>query len=148
MKSKFIFRSLLSLFLCFVLLAAAVCGIAETAEATEQIPFSAGGTAEEPVPLGEGETTFLFIAVNEEGDEAWFSISTDAETVGSALLALNLIGGDFEAYGLYVKTVCGILADYNINGHYWGLYINGDMAMTGVDGVAPENGTRYMMKFE
>ncbi|MDO5436083.1 MAG: DUF4430 domain-containing protein [Clostridia bacterium] len=148
MKSKCIIRSLLSLFLCFALLAAAVCGIAENAEATEQIPFSAGGTAEAPVPLGEGGTVFLFIAVNEDGSEAWFSISTDEETVGSALLALDLISGDPGAYGLYIKTVCGILADYNVNGHYWGLYVNGDMAMTGADGIKPEAGAQYMLKFE
>ena len=48
-----------------------------------------------------------------------------------ALLALDLIAGEDSQYGLYVKTVNGITADYDTDGSYWAFYIDGEYAQTG-----------------
>jgi hypothetical protein len=82
--------------------------------------------------LGEGSKTFLF-KVDAEGYAITFTIHTNEATVGAALLALNLIAGDESQYGLYVKTVNGILADYDVDQTYWAFYVNGEYGMTGVD---------------
>ena len=92
--------------------------------------------------LGEGSKTFLF-KVDAEGYAITFTIHTDAETVGAALLALNLIAGEDSQYGLYVKTVNGILADYDVDGTYWAFYENGEYAMSGVDTTAITEGQNY-----
>ena len=61
--------------------------------------------------LGEGQTKFTFTVVDKDGNETNFEIHTDQETVGDALLELELIAGEESEYGLYIKTVNGITAD-------------------------------------
>lgn len=100
------------------------------------------------VVLGEGETKFFLTVADGEGTESSFEIHTDKETVGEALLELDLISGEEGEFGLYVKSVNGIVADYDIDGTYWAFYINGEYAMTGVDATAIEEGAAYMLKVE
>ena len=69
-------------------------------------------------------------------------------TVGAALLKLGVIAGDDSEYGLYVKTVNGETADYDADGTYWGFYINGEYAMTGVDATTLETGATYAFRVE
>jgi hypothetical protein len=82
--------------------------------------------------LGEGSKT-LVVKVEVEENTVTFTIHTDAETVGQALLDLGLIAGEESQYGLYIKQVNGMTADYDIDQTYWAFYINGEYAMTGVD---------------
>ena len=98
--------------------------------------------------LGEGAVQFTFTVVDGDGNETSFDIHTDAETVGAALLEQNLIAGEDSEYGLYVKTVNGITADYDTDGTYWAFYVNGEYAMTGVDSTPVENGAVYAFKVE
>ena len=78
-----------------------------------------------------------------DGKSVTFTVNTDEETVGAALLKLGVIAGEDSDYGLYVKTVNGETADYDKDGAYWAFYVNGEYAMTGVDYTAPEAGTTY-----
>lgn len=142
MNNKVLLRTLFSLTLCIVLCAAAVTGIAETVGTVpESIPV-------ECHPLGEGKTPFLFSIVDDLGQETCYEIYTNAETVGEALLSADLIEGEAGPYGLYIKTVNGILADLKVNGHYWAFYIDGEYALSGVDTTAIEPDHVYMLKFE
>ena len=96
--------------------------------------------------LGEGQTQFSFTVVDKDGNETVFEIHTDKTTVGEALLELQLIEGETSQYGLYVKKVNGILADYDVDGTYWAFYVNGEYAMSGVDTTDITEGDTYMMK--
>lgn len=98
--------------------------------------------------LGEGTNQFLFTVVDKDGNEANFEIHTDKEIVGDALLELDLIAGEDSEYGLFVKTVNGITADYNVDQTYWAFYVNGEYAISGVDTTAIEEGTTYTFKVE
>lgn len=98
--------------------------------------------------LGEGKHRFFFTVTDKEGQEAYFEIHTDKEMVGEALLDLGLIAGEEGEFGLYVKEVNGITADYDADQTYWAFYVNGEYAMTGVDATAIEEGTEYSMKVE
>ena len=80
--------------------------------------------------------------------EETFEVHTDKATVGEALLELNFIAGDDSEYGLYVKTVNGITADYDKDGVYWAFYINGEYAQTGVDSTNIAEGDSYSFKVE
>lgn len=71
------------------------------------------------IVLGEGDTVFDFTVVDKEGTESRFEIHTDETTVGDALTKVGLIEGEESEYGLYVKTVNGITADYDKDGVYW-----------------------------
>ncbi len=98
--------------------------------------------------LGEGKTMFLFTVVDKNGNETNFEIHTDKETVGDALLDLKLIDGDKDQYGMYVKKVNGITADYEVDQTYWAFYVNGEYALTGVDSTKIEEGVAYSFKVE
>ena len=98
--------------------------------------------------LGEGATVFNFVVVDKDGNETLFEIHTDKTVVGDALLEHELIAGEDSAYGLYVKTVNGITADYDVDGTYWAFYIDGEMAMSGVDATDVTAGAAYSFKVE
>ena len=98
--------------------------------------------------LGEGATQFVFTVVDKDGNETAFEIHTDKEIVGEALLELELIAGEDGAYGLYVKTVNGITADYDADQTYWAFYVDGEYATSGVDTTPIEEGKTYTFKVE
>ena len=107
----------------------------ETVESTEEV-------------LGEGQTVFLFTVVDKDGMQSNFEIHTDKETVGDALLDLELISGEDSEYGLFVKEVNGITADYGVDQTYWAFYVDGEYAMSGVDTTVIEEGKAYAFKVE
>lgn len=106
------------------------------------------GTDADVSVLGEGSKVFTFTVVDEAGAQTPFEIHTDQETVGAALAELGLIDGDEGEYGLYVKTVNGITADYDTDGKYWSFYINDEYAQTGVDATDITDGDSYSFKIE
>ena len=147
MKMTRIRRALLFV-VCMVLIAATAlfatgCGnnASETAEPTTV-------TMENGAVLGEGAKQFTFTVVDGEGNETTATINSDADTVGEALQALDLIAGEPGDYGLYVKEVTGIRAVYEENSTYWAFYINGEYGMSGVDTTAIEPGAAYAFKVE
>jgi len=103
---------------------------------------------EEFVILGEGQKNFNFDVTFADGNIKHYVINTDKETVGDALLELDIISGDESQYGLYVKSVDGQVADFDKDGTYWAFYINGQYASTGVDQTNIENGATYEFKVE
>ena len=123
----------------------------ETQQATEEtVPEteSVESTEASVIVLGEGNTKFMFVVIDADGNETDFEIHTDKETVGDALLEENLIAGDDSEYGLYVKTVNGITADYDADQTYWAFYINDEYAATGVDSTPVTEGDTYSFKVE
>ena len=63
-------------------------------------------------------------------------------------MELDLIAGEDGEFGLYVKKVNGITADYDVDQTYWAFYINGEYAMSGVDKTTIAVGESYMFKVE
>ena len=106
------------------------------------------GEASGAKEMGEGAKTFAFNVTDSTGAVTEFTIHTDEETVGAALLKVGLIAGDDSEYGLYVKTVNGITADYDTDGSYWAFYIDGEYAQTGVDSTDIKAGATYTLKIE
>ena len=77
-----------------------------------------------------------------------FTVQTNEKTVGEALQKLGVIDGEEGDYGLYIKTVNGITADYNKDGVYWAFYVDGEYAMTGADMTDVVDGTVYTFRVE
>ena len=94
--------------------------------------------------LGEGAYT-ISVDVTAEDKTVTFTVHTDAENLRAALEPLGLIAGDESELGLYIKTVNGISADYEADGYYWALYIDGEYAMTGVDTTPVTDGGEYAL---
>lgn len=146
-------RKWLSFILSLALIAAIAltavgCDQAKNPETPETTAGNPAGEAE-TTPLtvkGEGATVFYFNVVDKDGNETKFEIHTDKTIVGEALLELGLIEGEQGDYGLYVKKVNGITADYNVDGTYWAFYEGDDYAMTGVDLTEIRAGATYAFK--
>ncbi len=98
----------------------------------------------EDTELGSGETT-VTVEVKVKDKTVTFTINTDKTTVGAALLEHELISGDDGAYGLYIKKVNGIVADYDIDQTYWAFYIDGEYAMSGIDLTEITKGAIYQL---
>ena len=158
-------RKWLSFILCLALIAAIAltafgCDQAQPPEAPETDGMTTASTeaattdgnatetpdANTPIVKGEGATVFYFNVVDKDGNETKFEIHTDKTVVGEALLELGLIEGEEGAYGLYVKKVNGITADYDIDGTYWAFYEGDDYGMTGVDLTEIRAGATYAFK--
>lgn len=96
--------------------------------------------------FGSGTIT-VEVEVKIEDRSVTFTLNTDKTTLGAALLEHNLIAGEESEYGLYVKVVNGITADYDIDQSYWAFYKNGEMMLTGVDGTVIANGEHYELVY-
>lgn len=92
--------------------------------------------------LGEGSKT-LIVKVEAEEQSITFTIKSDAETVGEALLECELIDGEEGPYGMYIKAVNGIVADYDIDQTYWSFNKGGEYMTTGVDQTELVDGDSY-----
>lgn len=97
--------------------------------------------------FGDGATT-VQVEVKVEDQSVTFTINTDKEMLGDALLEHELIDGEEGPYGLYVKKVNGITADYDVDRSYWALYKNGEYSMTGVDTTPIADGEHYELVYE
>lgn len=94
--------------------------------------------------LGSGAKT-VTVEVTADEKTVTFTVHTDADTVGAALMEHNLLAGEDSQYGLYVKTVNGMLADYDVDQFYWAFYVDGAYAMTGVDTTEIAEGVTYQL---
>ena len=148
MKTNPKIKSLSSLLLCLMLtvaMAFSAVGCSSEDSASTQDFLSA---REETMVLGDGQTDFSLLVVDQEGTEYTFQVHTDQETVGAALLEEGLIAGEEGAYGLYITSVLGMTADYEADQSYWAFYINGDYANTGVDTTTILSGDSYELRYK
>ena len=103
-------------------------------------------TYRKDMEFGNGAKT-ITVEVKAGDDQVTFTIKTDKDTVGAALLEHELIAGEEGAYGLYIKKVNGIVADYDIDQSYWSFYIDGEYAMSGVDTTEITEGCIYKLEY-
>ena len=100
----------------------------------------------EDTTLGEGAKT-VTVEFEMQEKTITFSLKTDKSTVGEALLDCGLIEGEEGAYGLYIKKVNGVTADYDIDQSYWAFYENGAYAMAGVDMTEIDESVTYKLAY-
>lgn len=100
----------------------------------------------EDTELGLGEKS-IFVKVTAREKSVTFHINTDKDTLGEAMLSHKLISGEQGSYGLYVKAVNGVVADYDVNKCYWTFEKNGEYVPTGVDGTKISDGDSFEFIF-
>ena len=135
MKNKV--KTLLIAVLCIMMLA---CMTACSKE--EATGLWADAKYTEDTELGKGSKT-VKVVVEAEDKKITFTIHSDETILGDALTEAELIEGEEGPYGLYLKKVNGMLADYDVDQTYWGFYQNGEYMMTGVDMTEFTDGDQY-----
>ena len=105
---------------------------------------------EEPTSASEETQTQITVEVvcAEHGTQKTFTVKTDKTNVGDALIEEGLIEGEEGAYGWFVTKVDGEFHNFDDDGKYWALYIDGEYAMTGVSSTPITAGTTYTFKAE
>ncbi len=149
-------KKMFTVLVSFVLIAvialtmSACTGNTDDSNTTTASPVTEAQQSEsvEKVSLGEGETQFPFNVTHKDGSVKEILINTNKETVGDALVELNVIAGEDSEYGLYVKTVDGETLDYDADQMYWAFYVDGAYAQTGVDQTNITAGATYEFKAE
>ena len=92
--------------------------------------------------LGEGAKT-IYVEVVAGEESVTFTIHTDKENLADAMLEHGLVEGENSTYGLYIKKVNGITADYNIDASYWSLTVGGEYSMDGASFTTLTDGAHY-----
>lgn len=128
-----------------VLVIICLFGITACDNSTEKTELWENAVYQTDTELGEGEKTVV-VEVKAEEKAVAFTIKTDKKTVGEALFEHDLISGDEGEFGLYVKTVNGITADFDVDKTYWAFYIDGEYATEGVDVTEITEGATYQLE--
>ena len=131
-------KRILSLALCFVLVMCCVgCGKdATTADLWADAVYT------EDTTLGSGAKTIAFEVTAQE-KTVTFTLKTDREFLGDALMDCGLIAGEEGQFGIYVDAVNGIVADYKADQSYWEFSKDGQRLNTGVDFAEIKNGEMF-----
>ena len=104
------------------------------------LTLTACSTKKEPAAEA---VSFKVIVTDLEGNESSFQYTSNAASVGDALVAEGLVVGHEASYGLYVDSVNGIAADWDNDQTYWAFYINGAYATTGIGDTPITADTTY-----
>ncbi len=88
-----------------------------------------------------GEKEFTVEVIHKDGTRKSFARTSDQEMLGDAIT--DLVSGTEGQYGLYVTEVDGESADFDKDGSWWKLQVNGEDATSGADSLPIENGATY-----
>ena len=136
-------KKIIALFLALVMaLSLVACGGTDKPDTTPSTEPSVEST---PSASDSAQASFTVVVTDLDGTESTFEYTSEAETVGEALVAEGLIAGDESEWGLMVTTVNGITADWATENAYWAFYINGEYAQTGVDATEIVEGAIYSL---
>ena len=116
--------------LSVVIILTCVLGLAACGNEVQKTGLWENALYTKDTTLGSGKKT-VTVEVEAEENKITFTVKTDAETLGDALLENKLVEGDEGQYGLFLTSVNGIKADYSAD---WAFYIGDEYAATGVDG--------------
>ena len=94
-----------------------------------------------------GEITITVEVINSAGEHTDHTITTGATKLADALLEAGFVEGPIEEYGLYITTVDGETADWNVDQSYWALSQNGEYLMTGASDTEIHDGDHFELTY-
>jgi hypothetical protein len=93
------------------------------------------------------EITITVAVINKAGETSEHEIKTTAADLGTALVESGLVEDNQDSYGLYILTVNGETADWNVDQSYWSLSKNGEALMTGASATTIADGEHYELTY-
>ena len=92
--------------------------------------------------FSKGEKTIEVEVIAEE-QSITFTISTDKDNLAEAMLEHGLVEGEDSKFGLYIKKINGITADYDVDQTFWSLSKDGVALMVGASSQEIADGEHY-----
>ena len=93
------------------------------------------------------EITITIEVIGPDGTSTEHDVTTTSTNLEGAFLDSGFVTGDDGPYGLYIKVVDGISADYDKDGAYWGMSKNGEYLMTGAKDTPIAEGEHYELVY-
>lgn len=100
----------------------------------------------EDCEVGSGAHTAL-ITVTIDGKSVLITVKSDKDNLAEMLVETGLAEGDESEYGLYIKRVNGVLADYDVDQAYWSLLQNGVPTAVGASSITITDGDAYELMY-
>lgn len=100
-----------------------------------------------PKPV-EGSKAITIEVINKAQESKVYELKTDAEYLRQAMeeaKGLEFSGSESE-FGLTLETVNGEDTDFN-NGSYWGIFVNGEYGMYGIDSQPVYDGDAFQIVY-
>ena len=96
-----------------------------------------------------GTKSVTIEVVDNAGTTASYETATDAEYLAEVFEEIPdlTVEGDQSDYGLYITTVNGLTADYDADGAYWAIYVNGEYGNYGADQQPVTDGDVYTLEY-
>ncbi len=102
--------------------------------------------ATRPQPT-EGSKTVTVTIIHKDKSEKVVTVQTDELYLGRVLVNEGLTPDESGPYGLYMLTVDGETADYNVDGGWWGIYQHGELTSVGADQVPVADGDSFQVVY-
>jgi len=96
----------------------------------------------------EGSKSITIEVINSAQESKMYQLKTDAEYLSQAMeeaKGLEFSGSESE-FGLTLETVNGEETDFN-NGSYWGIFVNGEYGMYGIDSQPVYDGDAFQLVY-
>ncbi len=106
----------------------------------------------QPKP-NSGAKAIIVEVVNKEGETKEYQANTDAEYLSQVMDELSK-NSDFtyeaseSEYGIYIESINSEKADYNTDGAYWAIYVNGEYGQFGADQQPVADSDTYKFVYE
>lgn len=136
-------RRIIKRMVCFIIISLLCISMTGCKKEEEKAPSLWGNAIyTEDKTFGNGAKTFE-LEVKAEDKSVTFTIKTDADNLEDALTENKLVEGEEGAYGLYIKKVNGITADYDVDQSFWSLSQNGTPLSTSASGAEIKGGEHF-----
>lgn len=117
----------------------------DNADNNDESADADNNTDDADASAGAETITFTIEVTDNEGNTTSYTGITSDEFLFDALDDVEgfTYDGVEESWGYNITTVNGLLADYNTDGAYWALYVNGEYGQNGVQTQPVEEGAVY-----
>ena len=98
----------------------------------------------------DGKMSITVEVKDADGNVSAYTGKTDAENLYDAITDVEgvTLDGYESDYGFYITAVNGITADFETDGAYWSIYVNGEYGAYGVESQPVADGDTYTFAYE
>ena len=98
----------------------------------------------------DGKMSITVEVKDADGNVSAYTGKTDAENLYDAIADVDgvTLDGYESDYGFYITAVNGITADFETDGAYWSIYVNGEYGAYGVESQPVADGDTYTFAYE